>query len=285
MAFKLLAVLLALLLARAVPMLVQWRSFGWFRALLGALGGGSAGVLAAVLLPALLVFAAAWLLAGHWLGVPWLLFALAVLLWTLGPRELESDLEELLNAGEGAPRDAALGHFSGDHDVQPCWTAACAVGMGVNAALRRRYAVLFWFFVLGPGGALLYRLARLAALQARAHADAPPGPAARLAAALEWPAALLMVLAMALVSNFDAVLGSLRQWHQQAGRSWLGLDPAFLPAVAAAGVNADVEAGDGYAEDSTDIAGELEDLAHLLNRVLVVWLVLAAVLVLGGWVA
>ncbi len=287
MALKLLAVLLALFLARGLPTLVHLRSFAWFRPWLRALGGRGAGAILAVLLPALLLGLAALLLQGRWLGVLWLALALATLLWTLGPRELEADLEELLNAGEGEARAAALANFDTDHDEPLRWNAASVVGAGVNAALRRRYAVLFWFFALGPAGAVLYRLARLAALECADAAGNGPHDVAtrRLAAALEWPAALLMVLAMALVSNFDAVLGSLRAWHTEPGRSWLGLDPAFLPAIAVAGVNADVEAGDGYAVDATDVAGELEDLAHLLNRVLVVWLALAAVLVLGGWMA
>ena len=287
MALKLLAVLLALVLARGVPTLMHLRSFAWLRSWLRALGGTPAGAALVLLLPAVLAGAVGYALAGRWLGVLWLAFALATLLWTLGPRELEADLEELLNAGEGEARAAALGNFATDNDTMPQWSAGSVVGAGINAALRRRYAVLFWFFALGPGGALLYRLARLAANEAQAIGLAAASHALlrRAAGALEWPAALLMVLAMALVSNFDAVLGSLRAWHSEPGRGWLGLDPAFLPAIAVAGVNADVEAGDGYAVDTTDVAGELEDLAHLLNRVLLVWLVLAALLVLGGWMA
>ena len=288
MALKLLAVLMALLLARGVPTLAHLRGFAWLKPWLRALGTSPAGAIFAVLLPAAAVAGAGYVLRWHWLGLLWLAFSLATLLWTLGPRELEGDLEELLNAGEGPARAAALDNFSADNDGAPIWTAGSVVGAGVNAALRRRYTPVFWFFLVGPGGALLYRLARLGA-DASVHSATltPEAQAAlrRLAAALEWPAAMLMVRSMALVSNFDAVLGSLRTWHEQAGRNWLGLDPAFLPAIAVAGVNADVEAGDGYAVDTTDVAGELEDLAHLLNRVLLVWLVLAALLVLGGWMA
>ncbi|MHB1992136.1 beta-lactamase induction protein [Metallibacterium scheffleri] len=288
MALKLLAVLLALLLARGVPTLLHLRSFGWLKPWLRATGATRTGIVLAVLLPAALAGVVSYVLLDRWLGVLWLAFALVTLLWTLGPRELEADLEELLNAAEGEMRATALQNFGDGSDTALAWSAPSVVGAGINAALRRRYAVLFWFFILGPGGALLYRLARLAAGMAGHAAGLPAAQqdfARRMAAALEWPAALLMVLAMALVSNFDAVLGSLRAWHNEPGRSWLGLDPDFLPAIAVAGVNADVEAGDGYAVDATDVAGELEDLAHLLNRVLLVWLVLAALLVLGGWMA
>lgn len=281
MALKLLAVLLALFLARSLPTLANLRGFAWLKSWLHAIGSSRVGVVLAIVLPAALAAVIGYVLLGHWLGVLWLAFALATLLWTLGPRELEPDLEELLNAAEGEPRLAALRNFDDANDGGPSWNAASVVGAGVNAALRRRYALLFWFFVLGPAGAVLYRVARVAATL-----RTPQQPfTQRLASALEWPAALLMVLAMAMVSNFDAVLSSLRTWHAEPGHAWFGLDPDFLPAIAVAGVNADVEAGDGYAVDATDVAGELEDLAHLLNRVLLVWLVLAALLVLGGWVA
>ena len=288
MALKLLAVLLALLLARSAPTLLHLRNFGWLKPWLRAMSSTRTGVVLAVLLPALLVGVIGYALLGRWLGVLWLAFALVTLLWTLGPREMEADLEELLNAAEGEPRAAALQNFGDGSDVPLSWSASSVVGAGINAALRRRYAVLFWFFMLGPGGALLYRLARLAAGTGGHAIELPAAQqdfARRMVAALEWPPALLMVLAMALVSNFDAVLGSLRAWHNEPGRNWLGLDPDFLPAIAVAGVNADVEAGDGYAVDATDVAGELEDLAHLLNRVLIIWLVLAALLVLGSWMA
>jgi AmpE protein len=152
--------------------------------------------------------------------------------------------------------------------------------------LRRRFGVLFWFFLLGPAGALGYRLAWVTADSEAERIDPRTRHAARrFALALDWIPAHLMTLAMALVSNFDAVISAWRTWHAQPGRSMWELDPDFLAAVARSGVNADIEAGDGPTLDTHDPIVELADARSLMLRVLVVWLAVVALIVLAGWVA
>jgi AmpE protein len=107
----------------------------------------------------------------------------------------------------------------------------------------------------------------------------------RFARALDWVPAHLMVLAMALVSNFDAVAGTWRAWHGQPGHSMENLDPDFLAAVARSSVDADIEAGDGATTDTHDPLIELADARRLMLRVLIVWLAVVALVVLAGWVA
>jgi AmpE protein len=107
--------------------------------------------------------------------------------------------------------------------------------------------------------------------------------ARRLGEILDWPAAHLMVLAMALVSDFDAVTRAWRTWHADPGHAARSFDPGFLSAVARASVDADVEAGDAETEDTSDALAELGDTRRLLHRVLMVWLAVAALVVLGGW--
>ena len=140
----------------------------------------------------------------------------------------------------------------------------------------------FWFFLLGPAGAMGYRLAWVTTETGdprTRHA------ARRFACALDWIPAHLMVLAMALVSNFDAVAGAWRAWHGQPGHSMENLDPDFLAAVARSGVDADIEAGDGATTDTHDPLIELADARRLMLRVLIVWLAVVALIVLAGWVA
>ncbi len=287
MALKLLAILIALALLGAIPRLARYRRFGWLSVILRLLGHGLPGVVLVVLLPALLAAAIAYSLNLSLAGVLWLIYAVAVLVWTLGPRELETDLESIFNAADETARLAAAQVLKADPVAADLpWQAQALVGAGVTAALQRRFALLFWFFLLGPGAAVAYRLLRQCVAQTGIEAgleDRLRAKLGRVADALDWAPAHLMVLAMALVSNFDAVLGTWRRWHAQSGHAWFGFSAGFLPAIASVGVNADVEAGDGYAEDLCDVPGELEDLGHILNRVLVVWLTFAALLVLGGW--
>lgn len=82
-------------------------------------------------------------------------------------------------------------------------------------ALRRWFAVLFWFLLLGPAGALGYRLLALMAespMRARVPVE-PLALAQRLLGWIEWPVAQLMAFSMALVGNFDTAWKAWRRAH------------------------------------------------------------------------
>ncbi|MCE5233318.1 MAG: beta-lactamase induction protein [Mizugakiibacter sp.] len=288
MATKLVAALIALVLVSALPDLARRRDFGWFRAWSARLGGigGPLRIALAVLLPALLCALLMLGLQHALFGLGGLAFALLVLLYTLGPRELEPDIDAVLHAPDLPQREAAAQALRPDESSPLlAFDAPSLVEATVLSALKRRFGVLFWFFLLGPAGALLYRLAQLAAAPDDALDEAARGFARRAAAALDWIPAHLMALAMALAADFDAVVRAWRAWHAEAGRSPWEFECGFLGAIARAGVDADVVAGDGYAHDTHDPLGELEDARHLLLRVLVVWLAVVAVIVLAGWFA
>lgn len=287
MAIELVAALIVLLVLIVWPgKIAKLRQFGWYHRWLGALdfveGGGRVALALVVPVAACAVIAHS--LQGWLLVVAALAFAVLVLFYTFGPRELESDFEAVLQADEPADRLAAARNLRSVPEGAPrAFTAAELVEAAVMASLRRRFGVLFWFFLLGPAGALGYRLAWVT--------TETPDPrtrhaARRFACVLDWIPAHLMVLAMALVSNFDAVIGAWRAWHAQPGHSMQNLDPDFLAAVARAGVDADIEAGDGPpGTDTHDPLAELADARRLMLRVLVVWLAVVALIVLAGWLA
>lgn len=288
MALRLLAVLIALIVVWSVPQLARWRDDSWFRHWVNRLGDtAGAGRVAVVLLVPVLACA---ILAGILRSLPffdlgWLAFAVIVLAYTLGPREIESDIDAILRAPDNLRRDEAVAALRHD-DAPLTWFAPVLVEAAFYGVLRRRFGVLFWFFLLGPTGALGYRLAQILGRDAAlALDDATRSAARRVADALDWIPAHLMVFAMALVSDFDAVMGAWKQWHHASGSPRSRLDPDFLGAVARAGVDADVEAGDGYVQDVSDPVAELEDARRVIRRVLIVWLAVVAVIVLAAWFA
>ncbi|QDE37956.1 beta-lactamase induction protein [Luteibacter pinisoli] len=288
MALRLLAVLIALVIAWSVPQLARWRDERWFRGWVSRLADTSGpGRVAIVLLVPVVACA---IIAGILRALPffdlaWLIFAVLVLVYTLGPREIEADIDAIVRAPDTLRRDEAVNALR--MDAEPlAWFAPTLVEATFYAALRRRFGVLLWFFLLGPAGALGYRLAQTLGRDASLALDAATRTAAqRLADALDWLPAHLMVFAMALVSDFDAVMGAWKAWHHQSGSPRSRLEPDFLGAVARAGVDADVEAGDGYAHDVSDPIAELEDARRVIRRVLVVWLAVIAVIVLAAWFA
>src|SRR5690606_15063692 len=110
-------------------------------------------------------------------------------------------------------------------------------------------------------------------------AQALPGEnasgARHLLAILDWPVAQLMTLAMALVGNFDSVLGA---W-KDAGGAGFDLSNRFLGAAARASVRSELadEAMD-YVEDGIVAPGaivrQLGELPELRDAMSLVWRIL-----------
>ncbi len=289
MAISLLVALIALGLLHVMPQLARWRGDGLFRRWVTQLAdtSGSGRVALALLLPTVLC-ALLWWLLGHTPlgGLLQLLFSLTVVLYCFGPREFEADLEAILGAPDGVSREAAAQTLA--DDGSPIAWNAPALGVAIAyAALRRRFAVLLWFFLLGPAGALLYRLAQTLARSDSLQLDSSSRSAARYVAnALDWLPAQLLTFTLAFVGHWDAVIGAWRRWHSQAApTSWYSSEPGFLGAAAQADVLIDIEAGDGYAEEHSDPLAELVRLRNALLRALLAWLSVAALIVIGGWVS
>ena len=292
----LVAVVVALALGHLVPAQVtRLRRFEWFGHWLRRLDSyaagrgawqGRYGVLLALLPALLVVVLLQWLLDDVWRGFWALLFGVAVLAWTWGPRDLDRDVEAVIDAdAPGARRDAIaqLQAAGGSvHEDAPSLVEAVVVN-----GLRRWFAVLWWFLLLGPFGAVLYRLTALA-VESPLSVLLPPrnlAGARWLLALLEWPVAQLITVSMALVGNFDTVF---RAWREAHGNRW-SLEPHFLGAVARASVSAELRE---EAHDYTDSGlvpvwrrlPEVRDAMSLVWRVLLLWMVVLALLVIAGWV-
>jgi AmpE protein len=281
MAIKFVAILLVLFLCHTAPDLARLREFSWWRKWLQQLGRppAAAGALAlGVVVPALLCGVVQWGLRLPWFGLLEFLFAAAVLYYCWGPRDLERDVEAIDKASDSAQRAAAAQALKPDNDgAEIVFAAEHLVTATFHAGLKRWFGVLFWFAVLGPCGALLYRLAQqlagVAELRDRALAQ-------KFAALLDWAPAHMMALSLALASNFDAVFTSWRDYHHTHSQGYASLDLGYLDAIARASVAADVAA---EAHDPQVPLVALDDAMVLVRRVLVVWLTLIALLVIGGF--
>jgi len=289
MAVSLLAALIALGLVHVMPQLVHWRGDGGFRRWVAQLGDTSGPARVAVTLgvPVVLCLVALWLI--HLLPASELfrlVFALLVLLYCFGPHAYEADLEAIIKAPDQPSREAAAQALSDDGDPV-AWNAVTLGEATAYAALRRRFGVLLWFFLLGPAGALLYRLAQTLGRDLTLPLDSAARQSARaFANVADWLPAQLMVFTLALVGHWDAVIGAWKRWHQQQSpNSWYVEGPGFLGAAARADVQVDIEAGDGYAEERIDTLGELVRLRGALLRALLAWLSVVALIVLAGWMA
>lgn len=294
MALTLIAVVLSLVLGHIAPGLAVLRGYGWFTAWLKRLGRwlgdqgvwrGRFGLLIGIGLPVLAVAAVQWLLDDRYYGLPLFGFALGVLVMSWGPRDLDLDVDAVVEARDPAARRAAAAALFPEGG-EPVLEGPALVEAVFRCALWRWFGVLFWFLLLGAAGAIGYRLVALAA-QGRAQSLLPPaqGEAAKdFLALLNWPVAHLMTFGLALAADFDGVLAAWRDWHANGG--WR-LDTGFLGAAARASVVCELIEEDAYAVDGPAQAPallELRDAMSLVWRVLLLWLAVLAIFVIAGFV-
>ena len=300
MAVTLLAVIVALAIGHLAPAIAAGlRQFSWFRSWLqwlnaqfpeGSFWRGPYGIALALVVPLLVAGLLQVALDQSLWGFVGLLFDIVVLFWCWGPRDLDVDVTAVLDAPDAnARRQAAARLWAPGAEAQ--MEGGALIEAVFRNALRRWFGVLFWFCVLGPFGALLYRLSALAA---ESDADALPFDTREGArgwlAVLEWPVAQLMTLSLALVGNFDSVMAA---WREDGA---FGLRSRLLATAARASVRSEIadEVAD-YTESgipaSTALAEafgelpELRDAMSLVWRVLVLWLAVLALFVLAGFVS
>ena len=307
MSITLIAAIVALVLGHLAPSFADAvRHYGWYRDLIrwfnsrfaeGSFWRGRWGIVLALLPAVLAVGLLQVALEGRLWGISGLVFGTVVLFLVWGPRDLDKDVEAILDAPDAISRSKRVTRM-----VEEAHTPGGSSGL-VEAvfrnALRRWFGVLFWFLILGPVGAIIYRLSVLTAVGGIA-AEVPSGTregAHTWLAVLEWPVAQLMTLVLALVGNFDSVLGA---WRHAGGGS-MTLSSRFLGAAARASVNSELsEQGDVWSSDEDEnesgiaapVVGmglpdmpSLRDAMSLVWRSLLAWLAVMALFVIAGFVS
>lgn len=243
-----------------------------------------ARLLAIAALPCLALQFAAWLLAPWLAGSLLFLLQLVTLLYSLGRGDLDAALHAYLERWRRGDFEAAYRELEDPAEAIQAAPAgerpAAAVDdrAGLHAAMRgalvyagfeRWFAVVFWFFLLGPAAALFYRLLQLSARLPNAPA-VESALLQRWVAWLEWLPARLLGLAFAVAGNFVGCF-----------RAWRGTLMARLPtrelllAYADQALAPDRAGGEGPGWEQRAV-DELVELRALLARAAVAWLVLFA---------
>lgn len=156
----------------------------------------------AVSVPLALLALLTWFLSCYssWLMLP---VAVIVLLYSFGRGEFFEIVREYTQACYVEDWDSAVTRAERFHvdveDVQKDDWPALHKHVFDQAGYRgfeRMFAVLFWFFVLGPLGALMYRLVFL-------NAQKGDALSARWLWIIEWPAVRILGFSFALTGNFS----------------------------------------------------------------------------------
>lgn len=165
-----LSVLIALLLERITPQLIELRQFNWLRGysqwmtdILHIERFGSWMGISVLLLPLLVIV---WMLDSIFnnalFGLFELAFNIAVIFFCLGPRQLDQQVDQYLDAidiGDTQQRFNMAAVMTRDAPAMELPTQAAQVCRSIFVEANSRvYAVLFWFVLLGPLAAVVYRL-------------------------------------------------------------------------------------------------------------------------------
>lgn len=299
---SLLALLFALVCERGLTHLLHLRELRWLDRYFDRADSTMAGwtglpvVLAACGLIALPVLPV--LLVAHWLdpqllGLLQFAFAVFVLLFAFGPRDLQDEVDDYAAALERHDRDEALRRGKELLESSPT-----LLGLGAREAVEeavfiqannRIFGVIFWFMVLGPGGAWLYRvsdmLRRRAAFEAarqgvpRIHGDL--GSVLTVVhGVLSWLPARLTALAYALAGSFEDAVGNWRSAVDRVGPATGMLDRAedLLARVGKGSLQPSLAS---VKPDTLDVM-TVRGAWRIVQRSLWIWVAVIALLVITG---
>lgn len=280
----LICILIGIIFERSSDMLEKLRNFDWYdnysRWLLQTLPGLTnqrQSSIAIVLLPVMLI---AFLLQG-WLdeqffGITQLIFSLSIFAFSLGPKDLNRQINRYLEARENGDIEAANNEANAimqcEAPTEPDQQIVEVMRSILHESNDRFFAVIFWFVVLGPAGALLYRLT---SHSMRYSGSATVAQAARqFQAMMAWAPAHLVAMGFALTGNYE---GAKQQFSNKNKQDDL----------ADCNYHTLITAGQGALKDCAP--GEetscIRSARGLVLRTLVVWLSFIAILTLMGWMS
>jgi AmpE protein len=211
------------------------------------------------------------------------LMSAAVLVLCLGPRDLAEDVHNLLEARARGDTHTA-NHLSrallrGPH---PNNSRRTLIGALFIQSHERLFGVLFWFFAVGPTGAVLYRLA--SRLPRALNEIAPDSVAARFAETihdiLAWVPGRATALLYGLAGSLDDALGAWRDLGFTSGREWRTGTWAVLATVPAASLT--IEEADGSTAAPMTLDANLSEVLKMQARALLILLAFFAIFTTGA---
>lgn len=289
------SILIAFALCHFIRELGRLRRFEWLKAVTQACNdklsdvpgwSGVTGFLFYFGVPLLIVALLDLVLVGALGTLGGFLLSLAVLIYTFGPHDLDTDISAIIHADDDDAQAKAFRELLGENppeDEGQC--QAKAVRAVFREALQRWFGTIFWFAVLGIYGAILYRIADRIT---EGDLDLPEEQYImfmRLRQVLDWPAAQLMTLALAIATDFDSVYSAWKQYHDKEGHGLFEGNNDFLYTAAGRIVLSGHAARDGYADQLDGPLASLKQAMDLVWRVLGVWLTVLAVLLLINVIA
>jgi AmpE protein len=300
---NLIALLIGLVVERLASQLFHWRRMRWLDRIIdfgfrqAARLASWPSVIPVIMLAAVLVlpvYAVIWLLGGTLAGFTYLLLAVVVLFFSLGPRDIGEEVAEYCKALETDDEEqvhhAAKAIVEDEVPTDPVERTACVEAAVCVQANNRLFAVVFWFVVLGPLAAWAYRvtdLIRRRAVFNAARDEETAGSSARARDAAEmlhgwlaWIPARLTAVGYAAAGHMDEAIAALRAPTEDRDATPSERSENLLARVGVAALALQNRPDETATERA--IRGA-EAANHLVFKLLLIWAVIISAMTLYGF--
>lgn len=288
---SLLSVIFALIAENFISSLSELRRFdfifryvSWLRSKLPTFSFQNGSVTLVIVIATVLFVV--WLVSamlGNVLGLFGFLFGIAILIFMIGPRDLEEDVKNVQIAFDNKDYDRANFHASNlanspvsEFPMQLAQTVKESILLQANI---RMLGVFFWFILLGPVGAVLFRLSCLLKDNQKDEKDDFAEASRDLYQIIIWLPARICVLSYAVAGNF---VDTMSYWNGLSDL-WLRDSEEFIVISGIGALRYDHRIDRNEQEtDEPDIAG-IHHAFSLVRRAVIVWVVLLGLLTVTGW--
>ncbi|MDH3616335.1 MAG: regulatory signaling modulator protein AmpE [Gammaproteobacteria bacterium] len=299
---NLIALLIGLVIERLATQLFHWRRMRWLDRIID-FGFKQAErvanwpplipvvILAIVLV--LPVYAVIFSLGGTLAGFTYLIMAVVVLFFSLGPKDIGEEVDEYCKALESeddeAIQNSAKSIVEGDVPADARQRIGCVEEAICVQANNHLFAVVFWFVLLGPLAAWAYRVTdiirRRAVFNAARDDEAESnGALIRDAAAmlhgwLAWMPARLTAVGYATAGHFDEAVAAMRAPAEQRDATLSEQSENLLARVGTAALALEDRPDESITERGVRGAVAAN---RLVFRLLIIWVVVIAAMTLYG---
>ncbi len=279
----LISVILGLLLDRTFRHLHDLRNMTWFEVYTQTIQRFTSKINSAVSSPlqfiliiappALLIFTIQLQLTDFLFNLPGFVFGIAAFIYCLGPACLSSDVEAYINARTTGDDDEAL-HYASSITGKNASTLPNQQTIDVTHAIlyianERIFSTIFWFVILGPFGAILYRL--ISELSKQEEANDLTSFSSFIHSFMAWIPARMLAVGYALTGNFD---NAYQSYKTQA--TGLNLAQSNYDTLVYTGLGA------MHNTEMDDEIASVHAARNLVMRAVIAWIGILAVMTLGG---
>ncbi len=279
----LISVILGLLLDRTFRHLHDLRDMAWFEVytqtiqrFTNKINSAVASPLQFILIiapPVLLIFTIQLQLNDFLFNLPGFAFGIAVFIYCLGPACLSSDVEAYIKGRTTGDEDEAL-HYAGSITDTSASSLPDQQTIDVTRAIlyvanERIFSTIFWFVLLGPFGAILYRL--ISELSKQEETNDLSSFSNFIHSFMAWIPARMLAAGYALTGNFDSAYHSYKTRATGSDLVQSNYDTLVSTCLGAM--------------DNTEMEDEIASVhaaQDLVMRAVIVWVGILAVMTLGG---